>query len=235
MFAYEEKNYDAIQVKVVYTAYQASTSLIETSAFFPMTPSWTWPFLGLLVRSITSLKCPALQPFVALKGGCGSGWTSENDQMKQDCTPVRNLQNHSFLKTLPARWITSSVAGAARRWCMTGRRISLRSPFSPHLSLIPGQVALYYEADQSVVTKITKDAKMTWSDKVSWVGGNMGLFTGFSLISGFELLYWIWFKARDTFDNCWVSPLVTEPPELTSPLCKTQLFANQQIWTQDLF
>merc|ERR1711879_749923 len=42
--------------------------------------------------------------------------------------------------------------------------------------------------------KITKDAKMTWSDKISWIGGNMGLFTGFSVISGVELLYWIIFK-----------------------------------------
>ena len=57
------------------------------------------------------------------------------------------------------------------------------------------QVALYYEADQGVITNITKDAKMTWSDKISWIGGNMGLFTGFSLISGFEFLYWITFKA----------------------------------------
>ena len=32
------------------------------------------------------------------------------------------------------------------------------------------------------------------SDKISWVGGMMGLFTGFSVISGFEILYWIWFK-----------------------------------------
>ena len=60
-----------------------------------------------------------------------------------------------------------------------------------------------------MITKITKDAKMTWSDKISWVrkvsylrfsfqsfqiGGNMGLFTGFSVISSIELLYWIWFK-----------------------------------------
>ena len=28
------------------------------------------------------------------------------------------------------------------------------------------------------------------------VGGNFGLFTGFSLISGIELLYWIWFKVQ---------------------------------------
>jgi len=56
------------------------------------------------------------------------------------------------------------------------------------------KVAIYFEPDQSVITKITKDAKMTWSDKISWIGGNMGLFTGFSVISGIELLYWIIFK-----------------------------------------
>ena len=33
------------------------------------------------------------------------------------------------------------------------------------------KVAVYFEPDQSVITKITKDAKMTWSDKISWVGG----------------------------------------------------------------
>ena len=35
---------------------------------------------------------------------------------------------------------------------------------------------------------------MSFSDKVSWVGGMMGLFTGFSVISGIEILYWLWFK-----------------------------------------
>lgn len=35
---------------------------------------------------------------------------------------------------------------------------------------------------------------MSFGDKVSWVGGMLGLFTGFSLISGFEILYWLWFK-----------------------------------------
>ena len=35
---------------------------------------------------------------------------------------------------------------------------------------------------------------MSMSDKISWVGGMMGLFTGFSVISGIEILYWLWFK-----------------------------------------
>ena len=37
---------------------------------------------------------------------------------------------------------------------------------------------------------------MSFSDKISWVGGMLGLFTGFSLISGLEILYWLWFKVR---------------------------------------
>ena len=35
---------------------------------------------------------------------------------------------------------------------------------------------------------------MSISDKISWVGGMMGLFTGFSVISGIEIIYWLWFK-----------------------------------------
>ena len=42
--------------------------------------------------------------------------------------------------------------------------------------------------------QITKDARMSFGDKVSWIGGMLGLFTGFSLISGFEIIYWLWFK-----------------------------------------
>ena len=46
----------------------------------------------------------------------------------------------------------------------------------------------------SKMLQITRDAKMSFSDKVSWVGGMLGLFTGFSVISGIEVLYWLWFK-----------------------------------------
>ena len=34
---------------------------------------------------------------------------------------------------------------------------------------------------------------MTISDKLSWIGGMMGLFIGFSVISGIEILYWLFF------------------------------------------
>ena len=46
----------------------------------------------------------------------------------------------------------------------------------------------------SVIIQITRSARMSFSDKISWVGGMMGLFTGFSLISGLEIIYWLWFK-----------------------------------------
>ena len=55
-------------------------------------------------------------------------------------------------------------------------------------------MSIYYNSDQNVITKITKERKMSTSDKISWVGGMMGLFTGFSVISGAEILYWIIFK-----------------------------------------
>ena len=44
------------------------------------------------------------------------------------------------------------------------------------------------------VLQIKRDSKMTLSDKISWIGGMMGLFTGFSVISAIEILYWLWFK-----------------------------------------
>ena len=34
---------------------------------------------------------------------------------------------------------------------------------------------------------------MTIADKLSWIGGMMGLFMGFSVISGVEILYWLFF------------------------------------------
>ena len=53
---------------------------------------------------------------------------------------------------------------------------------------------------------------MTISDKLSWVGGMLGLFTGFSVISGVEILYWLFFvilcRKRNEID-----------PEKTEEIC----------------
>ena len=73
------------------------------------------------------------------------------------------------------------------------------------------KVAMYYLPEESVVTEVAlqsmsvylysnchlqikRDSKMSLSDKISWIGGMLGLFTGFSVISGIEILYWLWFK-----------------------------------------
>ena len=37
--------------------------------------------------------------------------------------------------------------------------------------------------------RITKDEKANFEDKLSVIGGTMGLLTGFSLISGVEIIY----------------------------------------------
>ncbi len=43
----------------------------------------------------------------------------------------------------------------------------------------------------SVCQKLTTDAKATFSDKVSSIGGTLGLFTGFSITSLVEIVFWI--------------------------------------------
>ena len=39
--------------------------------------------------------------------------------------------------------------------------------------------------------KITKDRAAKWTDKFSAIGGTMGLLTGFSIISGVEIVYFV--------------------------------------------
>ena len=50
-------------------------------------------------------------------------------------------------------------------------------------------VKLYF--DTAVYDKITKDERANFETKLSVVGGTMGLFSGFSLISGMEIIYYI--------------------------------------------
>ena len=47
--------------------------------------------------------------------------------------------------------------------------------------------------------KVTADARVNFSIALSTVGGTLGLFTGFSIISALEIIYWIYkgiFKRR---------------------------------------
>ena len=43
--------------------------------------------------------------------------------------------------------------------------------------------------DSPIFDRITKDQASKLEDKISTVGGNLGLLTGFSLISGVEIIY----------------------------------------------
>ena len=43
--------------------------------------------------------------------------------------------------------------------------------------------------DTQTYDKITKDEKSNFESKLSVIGGTMGLLTGFSIISGFEIVY----------------------------------------------
>ena len=45
------------------------------------------------------------------------------------------------------------------------------------------------EFDTSTFDRVTKDQAAKWTDKLSAIGGAMGLLTGFSIISGVETLY----------------------------------------------
>ena len=45
--------------------------------------------------------------------------------------------------------------------------------------------------DTSTFQRITKDRAVKLVDKLSAVGGTMGLLTGFSVISGVELVYFV--------------------------------------------
>ena len=43
--------------------------------------------------------------------------------------------------------------------------------------------------DTPVMDKVTKDSSSKFVDKLAIIGGTFGLFTGFSIISGVEILY----------------------------------------------
>ena len=39
-------------------------------------------------------------------------------------------------------------------------------------------ISISFPEDQKLVVKYVKDSRMKISDKISWIGGNLGLFTG---------------------------------------------------------
>ena len=49
------------------------------------------------------------------------------------------------------------------------------------------RVRIYF--DVSTLDRITKERSANFVDKISTIGGTMGLLTGFSIISGVEIIY----------------------------------------------
>jgi hypothetical protein len=49
------------------------------------------------------------------------------------------------------------------------------------------RIKIYF--DTPTFTLITKDEKANFEEKISAIGGTMGLLTGFSLLSGIEIIY----------------------------------------------
>ena len=112
-----------------------------------------------------------------------------------------------------------ATSGVEQRDCYSG---VFENPFSAMDSkefLLDRQrnlfrVAMYYKPDQNVITLITRSARMSVSDKLSWIGGMAGLFTGFSVISGFEIVYWLTFKVLLHKKDVKVEPLDHESNDI---------------------
>ena len=55
--------------------------------------------------------------------------------------------------------------------------------------------------DAPIFDKITKDRAAKFVDQISAIGGTMGLLTGFSIISGVEIIYFAFKIAINYFDS----------------------------------
>ena len=73
----------------------------------------------------------------------------------------------------------------------------IKSPFSA------GFVRIYFET--ATFDRITKDRAAKFVDILSAIGGTMGLLTGFSIISGVEIFY---FVAKLILESFWNKQIV---------------------------
>ena len=73
---------------------------------------------------------------------------------------------------------------------------------------------------------------MSASDKISWIGGMMGLFTGFSFISGLEIMYWLWFKV--VLHGNEIEPEPEEDPKDEEFSTMKEEMSSQKISTEGL-
>ena len=72
-------------------------------------------------------------------------------------------------------------------------KLFLVTSYEPDLQF----VRIYF--DTPTFDRITKDEKVKFVDILSAVGGTMGLFTGFSIISGMEILYFSYKLVKKIF------------------------------------
>ena len=63
--------------------------------------------------------------------------------------------------------------------------INAEDKYTPQLKI----VRIFF--DTATFDRITKDRRVKFVDMLSAVGGTMGLLTGFSIISGVEILYFV--------------------------------------------
>ena len=66
---------------------------------------------------------------------------------------------------------------------------------SPTYNAYERDIALvHFYFDKSSILQFTRQKRMTLVDYISQMGGLLGLFIGFSFISGAELIYWLTFR-----------------------------------------
>ena len=101
--------------------------------------------------------------------GMEQAWESDEYYTNRDCMsydPTDYLQPLSRLSSKVSSIEKGNIEAPFLQELLWGRQEDLF------------RIAVYYQPEQNFITKITKDAKMSLSDKISWIGGMMGLFTG---------------------------------------------------------
>ena len=67
-------------------------------------------------------------------------------------------------------------------------------------------VEIYF--DTATFDDIERDKKIKMEGQLSLIGGTMGLFTGFSIISGIEIIFFLFRLLRSRAKNSIISPLI---------------------------
>ncbi len=49
-----------------------------------------------------------------------------------------------------------------------------------------------FELASDTAMRVIQDVRVTFPEMVATIGGNLGLFTGMSILSGVEIVFWLW-------------------------------------------